>query len=151
MEQVKNHTKFLKIYMIDQCILLPLHQVNIVLRLPALQDVPSNAKGFEGILNYHGTSVPVYNLGAWLGDAAPQYTLDTPLILCEFDDELIGLLVSNVDDVITVPEHEINRPKLSDLPDFVRGMYLCENESMWVMQLDKLMALHQSPLSTSDE
>jgi len=39
---------------------LPLTQVKITLRLPSLNEVPNETKGFEGILNYHGVSVPVY-------------------------------------------------------------------------------------------
>jgi purine-binding chemotaxis protein CheW len=125
MEQPKNQTKHLKFHMNDQCILLPLHQVQLVLRLPALQDVPSDAKGFEGILNYHGVSVPVYSLGAWLGVDSPEYTLDTPLVLCGFEGELMGLLVSDVTDVIDVPYDDIKVPKLSDLPGFVRVTVKC--------------------------
>jgi|GEM_PF-2410176 len=143
MEPSKSSTQYLKLYMHDQCILMPLHQVQLVLRLPALQQVPSKAKGFEGILNYHGAHVPVYFLGAWLSDELPKYTLDTPLVICQCDESLMGLLVSDVTDVIDVPSNEIQKPKLADLPAFVYGAYASEHETMWVIQLDKLIDIGQ--------
>lgn len=143
MDSSKISTQYLKLYVHDQCILMPLHQVQLVLRLPALQPVPSEAKGFEGILNYHGAHVPVYSLGAWLGDELPEYTLDTPLVLCECNDSLMGLLVTGVTDVINVPSNKIQKPKLADLSAFVYGAYASEHETMWVIQLDKLIDFSQ--------
>ncbi len=139
MRQHVINMEYLKLKMGAQLILLPITHLKIILRLPALHQVPSQTKGFEGILNYHGTSVPVYSLGEWIGLKEINYSLDTPLILCELAENLVGFLVSDVDDVIQVQHDEIQTPDLSHLPAFVKGIYTVKNESMWIIQLADLM------------
>ena len=130
---------YLKLKVDAQSILLPLKHVQIILRLPALHEVPSDAKGFEGILNYHGVSVPVYNLGAHVGAAQVVPDIDTPLVLCQFKAGLLGILVSDVEEVVAVKAEDVQKPELSQLPAFVTGAYESEVESMWVIQLDALL------------
>ncbi len=151
MEQVDNQNQYLKLKMNEQSILLPLQHVKIVLRLPALQEVPHEAKGFEGILNYHGTSVPVYSLANWIGTDSIEYTLDTPLVLCELQGELLGLLVSDVSGVVYVKPDEVQLPKFSNLPNFVKGAYESEHESMWVIHLNDLIGPKEKLMSTISE
>jgi len=151
MDQNKNQTRYLKLNMGKQFILLSLHHVRIVLRMPALHEIPNETKGFEGILNYHGVSVPVYNLGYWIGDDLIKYGIETPLILCELQGSLVGLLVSDVLEVIHVDPKDIHLPKLSNLPMFVQGTYVSENESMWIIQLDNLINPDAHLMNTSDD
>jgi chemotaxis signal transduction protein len=68
--------EYLKFSVENQQTLLPLTQIQIILRLPKLQVVPNKTKGFEGILNYHGTSVPVYNLGDYIGTVGVPCEVD---------------------------------------------------------------------------
>ncbi|MDX2345781.1 MAG: chemotaxis protein CheW [Legionella sp.] len=131
--------QYLKLIMGQQRILLPLSQVKLTLRLPTLHEVPNQTKGFEGTLNYHGVSVPVYNLGNYVGLEPVQREIDTPLILCQFNKGLLGLLVSEVNEVVFLEKKDIQTPELSQLPDFVQGTYESENESMWIIQLEALI------------
>ncbi len=131
--------QYLKLSMGEQHILLPLTQVQIVLRLPGLHQVPNQTKGFEGVLNYHGVSVPVYNLGNYVGAQQVPRHLDTPLVLCQLDKGLVGFLVANVESVTTLKKSDMQIPKLSQLPDFVVGVYESEAGSMWVIQVEALI------------
>ncbi len=131
--------QYLKLALEKQQLLLPLRQVQIILRLPTLYAVPSQTKGFEGVLNYHGMSVPVYNLGDCLGSETVEKALDTPLILCELEAGTVGILVSDVEEVIHLSTDEIQQSELSKLPDFVAGTYVSEKASMWVISLETLI------------
>ncbi|MDF1678281.1 MAG: chemotaxis protein CheW [Legionellaceae bacterium] len=131
--------QYLQLSMGEQHILLLLTQVQIVLRLPGLHQVPNHTKGFEGILNYHGVSVPVYNLGSYVGIQHVQLDLDTPLVLCQLAEGLVGFLVSDVEAVVTLKKNDMQVPRLSDLPDFVVGVYESEAGSMWVIQVEALI------------
>jgi len=143
--------QYLKLKMGQQSILLPLNQIQIILRLPTLHEVPNETKGFEGLLNYHGQSVPVYNLGSYVGLELVQLTLDTPLVLCQLEKGLVGLLVSDVEEVISFSIKEIQKPELSQLPLFVQGAYESEKESMWVIQLEDLINPKAHLMRVNDE
>ncbi len=139
MPKSKIFCQYLKLKMNGQSILLPLAQVKTVLRLPALHEVPNEAKGFSGVLNYHGVSVPVYNLGSYIGTELVQLSVDTPLVLCELEKGLVGLLVSDVEEVMSLEADELQKLALSQLPAYVQGTYESEAESMWVIALDALI------------
>lgn len=144
MSEKKQKKMYLKLRVHKQQLLLPLQQIQLVLRLPELHPVPSNAKEFEGILNYHGKSVPVYNMGTWIENKPVKQTIDSPLILCKLNNELIGLLTSDVDLIMSVHDKHIQRPNLSELPSFVGGIYEYKQASLWVLNLDPLLNIHES-------
>lgn len=133
--------------MLNQTLLIPLSEIQIIVHLPELQKVPSDAKGFRGMLNYHGESVPVYGLDAWIQGNSRRdisdYHIDTPLIICNISDNKVGVLVDAVDEVLRIDTDTIQNPKLSQLPHFVAGIFETETGSMWVMDLDVLLLPHE--------
>lgn len=131
--------QYLRVKVGDQLILLSLQVVKIILPLPSLHDVPHQTKGLQGILNYHGKSVPVYNLGVLIDVAKTPFTVDTPLILCEIQTEVFGLMVSQVDEVLEISDKNIQCLNLANLPSFVKGTYEDASDSMWVLELAGLV------------
>lgn len=60
-----------------------------------------------GLINLRGTVIPVINMAIRLGlDAIPQ-TEHSAIIVASIRGQLIGLLVDNVSDMVTVAEDEI--------------------------------------------
>lgn len=136
-----NLSQYLRVNVGEQLILLSLQVVKIILPLPSLHDVPHQTKGLQGILNYHGKSVPVYNLGVLIDGEAVPFAVDTPLILCEIHSEIFGLLVSQVDEVLEIATQHIQSLSLANLPSFVKGTYEASSSSMWVLELAGLIDL----------
>jgi len=74
-----------------------LDYIERVLPLAALQPVPGAPNHLAGILNYRGLSLPVVDLGAWLGVAGKEpYHIDTPMLLCSDGQTRIGFVVNEV-------------------------------------------------------
>jgi purine-binding chemotaxis protein CheW len=63
-----------------------------------------------GVMNLRGRIVPVYDLGVWLGAGDVQPSERARIVVVERDDELIGVLVTSVDDVVTLSEDGIEAP-----------------------------------------
>lgn len=136
-------TDYLKLKLNEQILLLPLQNIRMVLPLPALQSLPDQDDSFEGMLNFHGTSVPVYSLFRLTEHEQPSYNLDTPLLLCEVNNSLLGLLVSEVSTLLTVPNIDVQKPKLKKFLPYVTGIYEQEQWAAWILNLEKLVEQHQ--------
>lgn len=79
---------------------LDLEYVERVLPLVLLQPVPQGPDCLAGLMNLHGRTIPVIDLGARLGLAATSaYTAETPLIICKYEEQQAGLIVSEVLDI----------------------------------------------------
>jgi purine-binding chemotaxis protein CheW len=74
-----------------------LDYIERVLPLPALQQIPGAPHHLVGIMNYRGLSLPVVDLGAWLGiEGKESYHVDTPILLCNDRQTRVGFVVSEV-------------------------------------------------------
>lgn len=86
---------------------VPLDHVSKVLPLMALQPVPGAPPYLRGLMNLHGESIPVMDLAARLGHQSEQnYTLDTPILLCNSGPLRAGLVISEVQDVRSINDDE---------------------------------------------
>lgn len=99
---------------------VPLDYVYKVVPIMSLQPVPGAPPYLRGLMNLHGTSIPVMDLAMRLGHKSSQkYTLDTPILLCSSGDRRAGLIISEVRDVRSIENQErqmTNLLKDGDLP-----------------------------------
>ncbi len=87
---------------------LRLEDVERVLPLMALEKLPAGQEDLVGLLNWHGRTVPVADLGILLGLAgARPYDLGTPVLLCGDDDQTVGFVVADVIGVEPIEEKEL--------------------------------------------
>jgi purine-binding chemotaxis protein CheW len=63
-----------------------------------------------GVMNLRGRIVPVFDLGLWLGTTAVRPDEHSRIVVVERDDDLIGLLVTAVNDVTTLAADHIEPP-----------------------------------------
>ncbi len=76
---------------------IDLGSVQRVIPLTAVQPLPQGPDYLLGLLDLHGTGVPVMDLGLRLGlDEVPSYDLDTPIVICRSAGLFGGLVVKEV-------------------------------------------------------
>jgi purine-binding chemotaxis protein CheW len=80
----------------------------------------------EGVINYHGHSVPVINLRRHFGMEVKPYGWHTPIILVNILNRLVGLIVDEVLDVTPVAREAIINP-YSIIPSGLMGTPLLES------------------------
>lgn len=84
--------------------------VQEVVRLAPIVAMRGAAPAVLGVMNLRGRIVPVFDLGLWLGVAAVRSDERSRIVVIERDDELIGVLVTSVEDVITLSGDRIEPP-----------------------------------------
>ncbi|MBN2003890.1 MAG: purine-binding chemotaxis protein CheW [Anaerolineae bacterium] len=82
---------------------LPLSAVVQIIPMVAFTPLPQAHKAVEGIMNYRGNAALVVNLRRYLDLSEIPLKLHTPIILTRVESRLLGLIVDEVLDVITVP------------------------------------------------
>lgn len=89
---------------------LPITQVVEVIRMVAITSLPDAPVWLAGVINLRGTITPVINLRSRLSLPTQAARLDTPIIITQFDDRLIGLIIDSVRSVIKLPAGNIDPP-----------------------------------------
>src|SRR6185295_6288410 len=74
--------------------------IEMVIIIPVL----NTEEWMEGVINYHGASVPVVNLRRHFGMEVEPYRWHTPIILVNISDRRVGLIVDEVLDVLAISE-----------------------------------------------
>jgi purine-binding chemotaxis protein CheW len=89
---------------------LELLRVQEVARLAPVVALRGAAPAVLGAMNLRGRIVPVFDLGRWLGAGEVQADERARVVVIERHDELIGLLVSAVDDVTSLDADAVEIP-----------------------------------------
>ncbi len=135
--------EYLILLLAHERVLLPISMVRIVLAIPALKTIPDQDPAFKGLLNFHGTGIAVYELSKLIDPSLPfEITLDTPLVLTQISEGAMGILVSEVIDMVKIPNALLQTP-LPDAMPFVKAIYENQNEAAWVLDLEKLVQYHR--------
>lgn len=88
----------------------------------------------EGIFNFRGKVIPVYDMGRILGQKSEQ----GKIMVVEINQNAVGLLVYDVLEVYTVDETQI-QPSPVEQP-YITGIVQINNDVIVVIQLENLMA-----------
>jgi len=96
---------------------LPITAVDRMMSLLEIQAIPGGPDYLLGMMNLHGTSVSVIDLGLRIGH--PQvmpYSIETPIILCCHNNQYIGLVVTEILEI-----KECDAQALQVRPEFKQG------------------------------
>jgi purine-binding chemotaxis protein CheW len=91
---------------------LSIESVVRIVEMVAITPIPRTNYAVEGVVNYHGETVPVVNLRRYLGLQIVPFGLDTHIIVVQIGDEgrMAGLIVDQVLDVLECSEAQIASP-----------------------------------------
>ncbi len=89
---------------------LPVELVKQIISMVTITPIPQVSDVVEGIINVHGTIVPVVNLGRHLGLQKTPLQLYTPILLAQIGEGMVGLIIDEVTNVLSFPLEQITRP-----------------------------------------
>ena len=94
----------------SQLYAIPIEPVAQVVSMVTITPIPQASNLTEGVINVHGEVVPVVDLHRHLGKQKIPYHFHTPIILTKIQECLLGLIVEDVSDVISLPAEQITHP-----------------------------------------
>jgi len=84
-----------------------INQVREIKQWQPATALPNQAHYTRGVLNLRGTIVPVHDLRARFGGSLTEATDNHVVVIVCIRDQIIGILVDSVSDIVTVAENEI--------------------------------------------
>lgn len=115
-------TRWLRIWLHHDSYAVELLRVQEVVRpqpVIQLRGVPASVLG---AMNLRGRVVPVIDLGLWLGGARVETDAGARIVVAEHEGELLGVLVSRVEDVMTLSQDRIEPPPASGIGSAISGV-----------------------------
>jgi purine-binding chemotaxis protein CheW len=105
--------------------------VQEIIRLMQITPIVQSDATVEGVINLRGIITPVINLARLMGIPENERTNDTRIIVVEFNQKKVGLIVDKVMEVgtYTADEVEVNPKELSNT---VSGVVKKKN-TMWLL------------------
>ena len=85
---------------------LPIQQVHEIIRYSEPRSVASRADWVRGVISLRGRIVPVYDLAARLG-VTSELSEQTKIVIVETESETAGVIVDDVEEVLTVEDNQI--------------------------------------------
>ncbi len=91
---------------------IPIEPIQQIIEMVTITPVLNTTGWMEGVINYHGVSIPVVNLRRHFGLDVIPYRWHTPIMLVNISGRLVGLIVDDVLDVLAVPKDQISDPHM---------------------------------------
>ena len=99
----------------------------------------------RGVINLRGAVLPIVDLGARLGLGAAEPTARHVIIVAQVQNQVVGLLVDAVSDILTVTDGMIQpTPDVASemVRTFVRGLLAIEGRMVSFISLDRVLPDH---------
>jgi purine-binding chemotaxis protein CheW len=124
---------------------LPIEPIQQIIEMVTITPLPQVRASVEGVINYHGSTVPVVNLREHLGMTKTPMRLHTPIMMVYVSGRLVGLIVDEVLAVLDMPSTQIDRPK-DILPEglgntsLLNGLFHTGGNTVLLLNTDHLLA-----------
>lgn len=108
-----------------------------VTRLPRVPDYVA------GVVNLRGAVLPVIDLAVRLGWGATQATPRNPIIVTELDGQSRGLIVHDVNDIVSIAAEDLQQPDAvshDEISGYLMGVAPLGEDMVMVLEPAKLMA-----------
>lgn len=115
-----------------------------VTRLPRVPDYVA------GVVNLRGAVLPVIDLSLRLGWPATETTPRNPIIVSVIDGQSRGLIVHDVNDIVSLDSSTIQQPDTiaqDNITHFLEGVAPIGEEMVMVLDLRRLMAADELALA----
>ncbi len=121
-------------------------QVQEIVRLQEVTKIPNAPEFVEGIVNLRGKVIPLIDLRKRFGFAKVEHDDDSRIIVTSFNDNLIGIIVDNVTEVIRLQEEQIEPPPniVAGIGrEYLQGVGKIENRLVVLLELDRILNIEE--------
>ncbi|CDQ40093.1 MULTISPECIES: chemotaxis protein CheW [Virgibacillus] len=117
-------------------------QVGSIERMIPITRVPQTANFVKGVINLRGVVTPIIDLRLRFGMEESAFNESTRIIIVYVDDMEVGLIVDAANDVIDIPESEIEpAPEVigSVDADYIEGVAKLETRLLILLDLQSVL------------
>lgn len=153
LKKVQNETQYLTFILNDEDFGLGILNVKEILEFGGITEVPMTPEYIRGVINLRGNVVPIIDLHVRFGEKRKETTKKSCIIIVEVQNEGemldIGILVDAVNEVIDIPESDMEPPPQfgSNLRvDFISGMGKVNDEFIIILNQNQVLSVDELSL-----
>jgi len=121
---------------------LEISMVKEIIEMVPITKVPESPEFVEGIINLRGDIIGVLDVRKRFSKNTKPYDEHTCIVVVEHEEYALGLIVDNVNEVVTIEDSHIFAPpsaKLSHYNQYIRNIGQLENEVVLLIDLERLL------------
>lgn len=119
---------------------IPIFDVREIIQYSGVTKVPDVPSHIEGIINLRGSVIPVVNLAGRFGQSL-KLSDDTKIIIIDCGEQKVGIMVSEVTEVLSLAEHQIEpTPNVIKYNEYIRGIGKIEDRLLILLSLQNMFS-----------
>ncbi len=110
-------------------------------RMVEITKVPQAPHYCEGVINLRGKVIPVVDLRKKFDMEAAEWDKNTRIIVCDVNDNVVGMIVDAVEEVLRIPSSTIEPPPeiiTSGAVDYIKGVAKMEKRLLIFLDITKI-------------
>lgn len=122
---------------------LSVQNVGSIERILPITRVPSTPSFVKGVINLRGVVTPVIDLKRRFHNEGTEFTNQTRIIIINFEDITVGIIVDSANDVVDIDENQIEPPPevvgMVEV-DYITGVVKLDNRLLILLDLEKILS-----------
>lgn len=121
---------------------IEIYFVREIIGLQRITEVPDTPDFLKGVINLRGKIIPVIDVRTRFNLGEKEYTDRTCIIVVNFTETSIGLIVDSVSEVLAIPEDQIEPPPKTNKGSknrFVKGMGKVGEHVKIILNLERFL------------
>lgn len=117
--------------------------VQEIIRPTQITMVPQAAAFIEGVINLRGKVIPVINMRTRFGMPVAEFDSKTRIIVMEFEQKIVGILVDGVSQVLRIPVSTVEGapPVVCGVgSEYIKGVGKLDDRLLILLDLDMLLS-----------
>lgn len=107
----ENESKYIIFKINKEVYAIDVKSVNNIIQMPKITQVPSSPKYYRGVINLRGEIIPVMSLRRRMNYDDDCFTNNSRIIIVNIgEDNLLGIVVDEVDEVLDISSKDIEQP-----------------------------------------
>lgn len=122
---------------------LSVQNVGSIERILPITRVPSTPPFVKGVINLRGVVTPVIDLKRRFHEEDTEFTNQTRIIIINYEDITVGIIVDSANDVVDIDESQIEPPPevvgMVEV-DYITGVVKLNNRLLILLDLEKILS-----------
>ena len=104
----------------------------------AITKVPKSKEHIKGLVNLRGNVISLLDINLIL-DVTKRDSVQSNIIILEMQEELVGIAVDQVDEVLDIEENLIEKLDESNKTQYIKGIINLQERIVTLIDIDKLL------------
>jgi len=134
--------RYLTFHLADDILAIEIRYVTEIISMQAITKVPKVADFVEGVINLRGKIIPVINIRTKFNVEKIDFDYQTNIIIVNYKDTIVGLIIDDVDEVLTIPHEDIsdyNPERKTEQDNYITGVAKINNDVKLIVSCKKIL------------